>query len=178
MSKNINTPPKYCVNAVASKRGWLDPSTGELLVSNKSLDLDLISKTNNVIRTSLAPSMEEKNDEKIADLMNELHDDLIDESISGINNVSTSAETDKKDEIIDNIISKANMVETLHNEAGNSKTVFDLKPIVEITEDVINFDEMTNSELIKHANKIGAKVAKRDNKTKLIDKIKEHNEIK
>lgn len=42
MSKDINKAPSYCPNAKATKRGWEDPKTGELLVSNRNLDLDLI----------------------------------------------------------------------------------------------------------------------------------------
>lgn len=42
MSRNINIAPSYCKNAKATKRGWEDPKTGELLVSNRSLDLELI----------------------------------------------------------------------------------------------------------------------------------------
>ena len=43
MSKDINKAPAYCPNAVATKRGWEDPKTGELLVSNRTLDLDAIN---------------------------------------------------------------------------------------------------------------------------------------
>ena len=43
MSKDINKAPSYCPNAKATKRGWEDPKTGELLVSNRSLDLELIN---------------------------------------------------------------------------------------------------------------------------------------
>ena len=42
MSKDINKAPSYCPNAKATKRGWEDPKTGELLVSNRNLDLELI----------------------------------------------------------------------------------------------------------------------------------------
>jgi len=43
MSRDINKAPSYCPNAKATKRGWEDPKTGELLVSNRSLDLELIN---------------------------------------------------------------------------------------------------------------------------------------
>jgi len=43
MSRDINKAPSYCPNAIATKRGWEDPKTGELLVSNRGLDLDLIN---------------------------------------------------------------------------------------------------------------------------------------
>ncbi len=38
MSKQI--APFWCSNAVATSRGWEDPITGELLVSDNSLVLD------------------------------------------------------------------------------------------------------------------------------------------
>ena len=42
MSKQI--APFWCSNAVATKEGWKDPVTGELYVSDKSLDLSVSKK--------------------------------------------------------------------------------------------------------------------------------------
>lgn len=43
--RDKNTPPSWFPNAIATKRGWEDGSTGEVLVSNRTLDLDLINGT-------------------------------------------------------------------------------------------------------------------------------------
>jgi len=68
MSKNINKAPSYCPNAKATKRGWEDPETGELLVSNRSLDLELINSG-----VSL-------NEPISADVETSLHDELVEMS--------------------------------------------------------------------------------------------------
>jgi len=35
------TPPNWCQNAVPTRRGWVDPQTGELLKSTRISDIDL-----------------------------------------------------------------------------------------------------------------------------------------
>jgi len=42
MSRNKNQAPNWAKDAIATKYGWEDPITGELLVSVGSLDLELI----------------------------------------------------------------------------------------------------------------------------------------
>jgi len=35
------TPPNWCQNAVPTRRGWVDPQTGELLKSTRISDIDI-----------------------------------------------------------------------------------------------------------------------------------------
>lgn len=170
MSKNINTPPKYCPNAIASKLGWTDPSTGELLVSNKSLDLDLISITNNVIRTPLNPSVEENNDVMIAKMFPE--DVSVDDGVSA--DVETGVKTELDETIVADVIEKAITINKLHEEASNSKILFNAEPVEPLIENVIDFEVMSKAELITYAKETFSEIlSKRDNKTTLIGKIKE-----
>ena len=39
MPRKLNEAPKYAPNAIATSRGWIDPATGELLVSVKGLEV-------------------------------------------------------------------------------------------------------------------------------------------
>jgi hypothetical protein len=37
-------PPNWCKNAIATNRGWVDPKTGEVLVSVKGLKVESIKE--------------------------------------------------------------------------------------------------------------------------------------
>lgn len=45
MQKNDirKTPPQWCKNAVPSSRGWCDPKTGELLISVKGIEFEVVA---------------------------------------------------------------------------------------------------------------------------------------
>jgi len=76
MSKNINIAPSYCPKAKATKRGWEDPETGELLVSNKSLDLELINSgvsLNDVVSANVETTTK---DETLYDELVEMNKEL------------------------------------------------------------------------------------------------------
>lgn len=44
---STRTPPRWCSDAVATKLGWADPKTGELLVANKHLANPIENYTKN-----------------------------------------------------------------------------------------------------------------------------------
>ena len=37
----INNPPSWCKDAIPSAKGWIDNKTGELLISNRSINPEL-----------------------------------------------------------------------------------------------------------------------------------------
>ena len=81
MSKNINIAPSYCPKAKATKRGWEDPETGELLVSNKSLDLELINSgvsLNDVVSANVETTTK---DETLYDELVEMNKELEEEPV-------------------------------------------------------------------------------------------------
>lgn len=46
MSRNFKNAPNWCKNAITSTRGWVDPNTGELLISMKGLldNVDVVAE--------------------------------------------------------------------------------------------------------------------------------------
>lgn len=148
MSKQINRPPTYCKDAIASSLGWSNPKTGELLISNKSLDLDLIDENypNQVKYPVPKKTLEEINNDSIDVLLEELE---IDET--------ELIKKELDDNIIDELIKQAEAV-----------------PMVFEEEDSIDYSKMTKSKLVEHAKDVyGVSLNKRNNKDKLIKEIKD-----
>jgi len=57
MPRDVNTPPSYAPDAVATTRGWVDAKTGELLVSVKNLKIKpvVIEKPKKPAKTKVEP---------------------------------------------------------------------------------------------------------------------------
>ena len=145
MSKLLNQPPKYCKGAIASSKGWSHPKTGELLVSNKSLDLDYIEENfpDQIKKAPVRLTQEQKN---------QIEMDAMFDDVSVNDDVSADVETVEETEIIEPLIEQ-------------------------VEEEIINLEAMTKAELMAYAkDSFNVSLNKKDNKTTLIEKIKEFNE--
>lgn len=164
MAKNINQPPLYKKDAIATIQGWIDPKSGELLVSNKSLDLDEI-ETNypNQVKRPIKPlTFEEINNALIeAEFEDEINEELVEAVI--------------EDEIVDAIV-EADIMETNIDEDNNTENeTVNSELADEIIENelIVDFDIMTKADLIVYAKEnFNVVLTKQDNKNTLIEKIK------
>lgn len=163
MAKLLNQPPKYCKDAIASTKGWSHPKTGELLVSNKSLDLVEIEKNfaGQVLHPPIILTIAERNQLAMDALFDEPEYES-DVSVDVV--VSTNVEPTEITEI-EPVVEEIIEIEPV-------------EPIVEqLAEEIVDYEEMTKAELLSYAkDAFDVALPKKDNKTTLIEKIKELNE--
>ena len=158
MAKVLNQPPLYQKDALATSRGWIHPKTGELLISNKSLDLDVIEEQypKQVKRPPVPLTPEQINDARI--------DAMMEEDLSVINDVSADVEIEEKTEtgLIGSVVNK-------FKDLVNSK-----KPEDFVEVEKPNIDDMTKAQLIDYAKEtFDVELSKKDNRNALIEKVKE-----
>lgn len=80
------TPPHWCKDAIPSVRGWCDPKTGELLISVKGIQFDVLKPVTekavdkvvvdveNALQAVLSDEQEDNTVDEVAEVVEEVKD--------------------------------------------------------------------------------------------------------